>query len=101
MKNNYCILCGKPSEAEHHWIFGTGQRNLAEQDKIYDSVCNKCHTLSYKVTDRIHDNVVAEKLSKMLGQMIWEKHQVAAGQTEQKAREEFIKRYGKSYYLGD
>lgn len=94
-------MCGRPAEADHHWIFGNGKRELADQDNIYDSVCNNCHTLAYRTTDRIHDNVAAEKLSKMLGQILWEKHQVAAGLTEIKAREEFIKRYGKSYYTGD
>jgi hypothetical protein len=42
-----------------------------------------------KATERIHENPMAEKLSKMLGQAIWEKHNGD--------REAFRKRYGKSY----
>jgi hypothetical protein len=33
----------------------------------------------------------------MLGQMAWEKHAVAAGMSEDAARELFLKRYGVSY----
>lgn len=83
-----CALCGKPAEAEHHLIFGTSARSLAEEDGLKIPVCNNCHTMG-KLTERIHDNVAAERLSKMLGQAIYE------GQIGD--RESFRKRYGKSY----
>lgn len=95
-----CIFCGRPSDADHHWIFGTGLRQTAEEDNIKDPICNYHHTLAPTVTERIHDNIMAEKLSKMLGQVLWEKKQVAAGFTEEEAREAFRKRYGKCYYTG-
>ena len=41
------------------------------------------------INERIHGNPMAEKFSKMLGQAIWEKHYGT--------REDFRKRYGKSY----
>ncbi len=85
---NICFLCGRPAEGEHHLLFGTGKRRLAEEDGLKIPICNQCHTLGV-VTGRIHDNPMAEKLSKMLGQALYE--------TRIGSRQEFMKRYGKSY----
>lgn len=85
---NICFFCGNPAECEHHLLFGSEMRDLAEQDGLKVPACNKCHNMG-KVTERIHDNVMAEKLSKMLGQAIYESR---IGE-----REEFRTRYGKSY----
>lgn len=93
---DYCIFCGTPCYEEHHLLFGIGVRNLAESDGIKVPICNKCHT-SGKVLERIHDNPMAEKLSKMCGQIAWEKHKVAEGLSEDEARAAFRKRYGRSY----
>lgn len=84
-----CIFCGAPAECEHHLLSGNGIRPLAEADGIKVPLCNNCHNLANKATDRIHGNVMAEKLSKMLGQAIWE--------SRYGDREAFRKRYGKSY----
>ena len=92
-----CELCGRPSECGHHLIFGFGMRQLADEDGLLMDLCNNCHTTAYRVADRIHDNPVAEKLSKMLGQERWEKNMVADGKTIEEARELFIKRYGRSW----
>ena len=52
---------------------------------------------------QIHGNPAAEKLSKMLGQMAWERQFVIDRYSQpfddigQEAREAFIQRYGKSY----
>jgi hypothetical protein len=83
-----CFFCGRPAEGEHHLIFGTAGRELAEKDGLKVPTCNKCHNMG-RITERIHDNPMAEKLSKMLGQAIYEK--------EIGTREEFRRRYGKSY----
>lgn len=82
-----CWFCGREAECEHHLIFGSGLRSLAEQDGLKVPSCNKHHNMG-AIKERIHDNPAAEKLSKMLGQAIFE-------QTH--SREEFIKRYGRSY----
>jgi hypothetical protein len=83
-----CFFCGEPAECEHHLLFGKGIRELAEQDGLKVPACNKCHNMG-KNTERIHDNSMAEKLSKMLGQAIFE-NRIGT-------REEFRARYGKSY----
>lgn len=83
-----CFFCQNRAEAEHHLIFGRGLRDIAEKDGIKVPVCNKHHNLG-KLTEQIHENPMAEKLSKMLGQAIWEQHYGT--------REDFRKRYGRSY----
>ncbi len=91
-----CSLCGRPTEAEHHLLFGKGIRNLAEDDGIKIPVCNNCHNMAGG-KNQIHDNPVSEKLSKMLGQVAWEKQKIIDGHEPRLVREEFRKRYGKSY----
>ncbi|MBO5145332.1 MAG: hypothetical protein J6C19_07325 [Lachnospiraceae bacterium] len=87
-REKICFFCGRPAECEHHLLFGSGIRELAEQDGLKVPVCNKCHNMGAAI-ERIHDNIMAEKLSKMLGQAVYEK-QIGT-------REEFRTRYGKSY----
>lgn len=104
-----CAMCGRPSECEHHLIFGTAGRELCEKDGIKLPLCNNCHNMGEKMK-RIHENPAAERLSKMLGQVLWEKEWILNDvildpgneekkiETEKKlARKEFMKRYGKSY----
>ena len=95
--SGYCAFCGKPlgTHTYHHLIFGS-DRKKAVEDGLTLPICDDCHTQN-PLTDRIHDNRMAEKLSKMLVQIALEKHYVATGATEQEARELFRKRYGKSF----
>lgn len=95
----YCAFCGKPTEAEHHLIFGRGMRELAEEDGLKLPICNRCHNMGIKL-ERIHGNSMAEKFSKMLGQLAWEKEyykSLAEEDVGDVAREEFRKRYKRSY----
>ena len=94
----YCFFCGSPNiNGEHHFMFGRGMRNLAEEDGLKAHICDRCHTLG-KLLERVHDNVMAEKLSKMFGQAIFERNEVAKGATIDEAREKFRKRYGQCFY---
>lgn len=92
-----CAICGSPTRYVHHWLFGYGIRNKADEDKIYDYICEKCHTQARSVSERIHDNPMAEKLSRMYGQALWEKEAIKKGMTDDDARAAFIRRYGISY----
>lgn len=83
-----CFFCGRQADAEHHLISGTANRELSEKDGLKVPVCNNCHNMGDRLS-RVHDNPMAEKLSKMLGQAIYE------GRIG--TREEFRERYGKSY----
>lgn len=83
-----CFFCGAAAECEHHLLFGSGTRQLAEKDGLKVPSCNKCHNMG-QINERIHENPMAEKLSKMLGQAIYE--------SRIGTREDFRRRYGKSY----
>lgn len=112
---NICFLCGRQSDGQHHLVFGTSERKLAEEDGLKVPVCNRCHNMG-AVQEKIHGNPVAEKLSKMVGQLAWEKAWITRDaihhdaynsdigkpdeDTEMEAhiaRKCFRKRYGKSY----
>ena len=91
-----CAFCGRPTNRKHHLVFGRGKRPLADEDGLTIPICDTCHNIG-ALLERIHENPMAEKLSKMLGQLAYEKAQVAAGLSEEEAREKFRKRYGESY----
>lgn len=93
----YCFFCGTPCGSEHHLLFGRGVRNLAEEDGLKVDACDKCHTIG-KVLEKVHDNPMAEKLSKMLGQAFFERNECAKGATLDEAREKFRRRYGFSHW---
>lgn len=93
---DYCYFCGRPAECKHHLIFGSSNRQLADEDGLTVPSCNRCHNMG-NVKDRIHDNPMAEKMSKMIGQYAWERKTIASGVRADWARELFRKRYGKSY----
>lgn len=96
--NGFCIFCGKPTQTEHHLLFGIGIRELAEEDGIKIPVCDAEHNMAGG-TRQIHDNSVAEKLSKIAGQLAWEKEYYRSlyGNEDDPAREVFRERYGRSY----
>lgn len=95
-----CALCGKPSECTHHLIFGS-DRAKADADKLVMELCDICHTKG-RLTERIHDNVAAERLSKICGQLMWEleyvsKNTLSGYTVKENARIKFMQRYGRSY----
>ena len=101
---NISAFSGVPKECDHHLIFGRGLRELADADGLWIPLLNREHNLSPKGTIyQIHGNPAAEKLSKMLGQVAWEKHYIAEKYSvpfediEEEAREAFRDRYGISY----
>ena len=91
----YCIFCGTPVESSdvHHLLLGNGYRQLADEDGLTIPVCRTHHQM-------IHQSGFTETMSKMIGQLAYEKHLVANGETEESAREKFRKRYNKqgSYF---
>lgn len=100
---NYCEICGRTGECDHHLIFGIGRRKLADEDGLTIRLCNNCHNMG-AVGERIHGNMTAEHLSKMLGQAIWERNWIAENQKGEDGRylkacatDAFRQRYGKSY----
>jgi len=90
-----CFYCGKPCNTEHHLLFGTA-RKYAEEDGIKFPICDNHHTQN-EVKCRIHGNPMAEKLSKIAGQLAYEKQKVSEGYSVSESRKLFRKRYGESY----
>ena len=88
-----------PAECKHHLVFGSGLRELSDQDGLWLPLTHPEHNMSNKgLIYQIHDNIAAEKLSKMLGQVAWEKHTIyTTGCNEREARQFFRHRYGISY----
>ena len=105
-----CAFTGKPAEAVHHLIFGV-DRQKADEDGLVVPVTNACHNMGYtSVKGRgakssgtmiIHGNSMAEAMSKMIGQLAWEKqwYKDRAGEhgDADSARDAFMKRYGRSF----
>jgi len=78
-----CLICEKKfTDHAHHLICGIGKRDNGTDDKLLLPVCVECHS-------RIHGDGVSMKLSKMVGQAIYEQNHT---------RDEFRKRYGKSHF---
>lgn len=98
---------GAPAECRHHLCFGRGIRELAEQDGLWIPLTNAEHNMSPNGQRwQVHENAPAEALSKIAGQLAWEKEYIAnelcATESLKKimykeAREEFLRRYGISY----
>ena len=118
--DNFCAICGKPRDCDHHLVFGNGLRKLADEDGLFIPIDNGCHNMQYTAfrTGQIHDNSMAESLSKMLGECAWERYKIAEeladlrnrlneftkenGRTTpeaiiSKSQTEFMARYGRSF----
>lgn len=93
---DFCFFCGRPAECTHHLIFGSINRQKADEDGLTIPACNRCHNMG-RISERIHENIMAEKMSKMLGQMAWEKQKVTEGYSPVEAHNMFYQRYGKHY----
>jgi len=93
------VCSGQPSECAHELIFGSGMREKAIEDGIVIPLTHKEHNMAVTLADRIHDNPRAEDLSKIAGQLAWEKefYRKELKETADPAREAFRIRYGISY----
>lgn len=87
---NNCIFCGKPTENVHHTVYGFSKRKLSDEDELLLPLCFKHH-------EEIHLNGIAGTMSKMIGQLAYERDRCAEGKTQEDARDMFRKRYGNSY----
>ena len=90
-----CILCGDMATNEHHLICGTANRNMSEKYGLKMPLCAKCH-------NSIHAHGPMMKLSKMLGQAIFERNYdrdlyYELNREEDEARDRFRELFGKSF----
>ena len=108
---NISVFSGTPTTTRHHCVFGRGIRNLAEKDGVWIPVTDAEHNMSPNGTiNQIHGNPAAEKLSKIAGQLAWERAWIisqaalpfesedeAYDRLSRECREAFRKRYGQSF----
>jgi len=85
--NDMCILCYEPKEEMHHLVYGIANRKLCDADELLIPVCRKCHDFMHK-----HSNI-----SRIIGQLAYERDKCAEGYGVDAARESFRIRYGKTY----
>lgn len=78
---NECFICGAWATDTHH-IFGGPNRNFSDRDGMTVRLCRQCHS-------QIHDAGIGVNELRIAGQMRWEQ--------KLGTREEFRRRYGKSY----
>lgn len=83
----YCSICGTPGAEVHHLVFGIANRKLSDEDSLVMELCREHHEF-------MHKNA---KISKIIGQLIYERNKCAEGYSVDAARESFRLRYGKSY----
>ena len=43
--DEYCLFCGRPTEARHHLVYGKGNRTLSEKDGLKIPCCHNCHNM--------------------------------------------------------
>lgn len=105
------VLTGEWPVVLHHCIFGNGMRKLADEDGLIIPLTPQHHNCGeYSVPAQIHENVIGERLSKIVGQLAWEKqyyreivmlHAQEQGapmeEDDDPARIMFRKRYGLSF----
>ena len=80
-----CFRCGKLTGLHKHHVFGGPNRSKSEKDGLFIYLCGEDHNLSSR---GIHYDKKFDLLVKKYAQKVYEKTH---------SREEFIKRYGKSY----
>lgn len=73
---------------EHHIFFGNANRSLSEKDGLKVWLCPQCHRGEHGVHGR--DGHTLDIFLKEIAQQTWQWHY-------KKSKEDFIKRYGKSY----
>ena len=83
----YCAICDQPNAEIHHLVFGVANRRLADEDGLVMPVCRNHHEF-------FHNNA---RVSKIIGQLMFERDRCAEGIEPDKAREIFRARYGRSY----
>ena len=90
--DTYCFICATVHKKyvfqgteEHHVFFGVKNKQLADEDGLTVHLCPECHR---EGKEAVHKNHLADMYLKVIAQAKYE---------ETHTRDEFIRRYGKSY----
>jgi hypothetical protein len=86
-RNKACYVCGTTLNLHlHHIFYGTANRKLSDEDGCVIYLCLNHHTGAQGV----HHNRKIDLILKARCQIEWQKQ-------NNKTKEDFIKRYGRSY----
>lgn len=92
---NMCLICGSTQNIhKHHLCMGNANRQKSEDYLLYIPLCAKHHNMSDM---SVHHNKEMNVMSRIIGQLAFEKQYCAFGYTYEEAREKFIKEFGKSF----
>lgn len=97
---NYCIICGKPTNHTHHCIEGTANRAMSEKYGLTIPLCPEHHNMGNK---SVHHQTEMNVMSHIIGQLAYERRYCAEKRglpfepLEEEARQSFRERFGKSY----
>ena len=88
----YCSFTGQPTTIYHHLVYGNGNKAKSEKYGLKLPVVTKPHY-------DMHHNETAMKLSRMLGQMAYEKEyfRKQCNGSNKDARESFRSEFGESF----
>lgn len=90
-----CYRCGAYGCTEkHHILGGTANRKKSEEDGLWVYLCHSCHN---EPPDGAHFSRKTAQWLHKAGQEAYEGKKIQDGMTPKEAREDFRKRYGKSY----
>lgn len=79
---------------ELHHVFGGANRRHSDQDGL---IVPLTHTQHNEPPYGVHHNYVADTFLKMWAQRCWEDKRIAEGTDPERARKEFMQRYGRSW----
>lgn len=85
-----CVICNKPAVDTHHCINGTANRRIADKADLTIPLCRQCH-------DDIHRNNKMLVMTKIIGQLAYEKQKVYEGMLPAEARIDFTELFGRSW----
>lgn len=91
---NHCLICASDNIHIHHAIAGNANRAKSTKFNLVMPLCPKHHNMS---NNSVHLNPDMGVMSKIIGQLAFEKRKCAEGMTEDEARQEFRNQFGKSY----
>jgi len=97
---DYCMICGSPNIEIHHCIEGTANRRLSDEDKLVIPLCKKHHN---EQGISAHYSKEVGTLIHIIAQLAWEKkaiidrYELPFEDINEDVREQFRRRYGKSY----
>ena len=82
-----CFICRTTENLDPHHVFrGEGKRKFADEDGCYIWLCRYHHTMS---DEAVHNNTPFRRTLEKYAQHLWEE--------KNGTREDFRKRYGKSF----